>query len=354
MKFIPKKVDSQFLIRVIKNEVSPEEREYFEKWLAESDANKEEYSSLFLLWEEYGKSSLPELPGAEVQWEKISERISASATKVSRLDNRLKYKAIHRRNYYRPWMLRAAVVVIIVVLSLIAYKNLSVKEELKTETVTQSNPPHEVTKYELVAHKGERITFPLSDGSTVYLNSDSKLIYPRYFADDSRELELIGEAYFSVQHDKQRPFKVKSGKITTVVTGTEFNIVNRNNEVKVVVANGTVNVLSDISHNPVKITKGEKVSVDRKGDISKPVIANMKYELAWRENKLAFINTPLTEIMDDIERCYNVNVLFKDDSIKIKRLTGIFETESLEQMLSLISVALDIKINRQGLTVVVE
>ena len=205
-----------------------------------------------------------------------------------------------------------------------------------------------------MAHKGERITFPLSDGSTVYLNSDSKLIYPKYFSDDSRELELIGEAYFSVQPDKQRPFKVKSGKITTVVTGTEFNIVNRNNEVKVVVANGTVNVLSDISGNPVEITKGEEVLADGNGKIGKPVIANMKYELAWRENKLAFINTPLNEIMDEIERCYNVNVLFKDDSVKTRRLTGIFETESLEQMLSLIKLALDINISRQGLTVVVE
>ena len=354
MKPLPRKVDSQFLIRVIKNEVSSEEREYFEKWLSESDSNKEEYSSLFLLWEEYGKSNLPELPDAEAQWEKISGKISAREDKTRWSDNLRTQRAVHNRRSYSDLIIRAAAVIIIAILSVLAYQNLSKNEVLKTETVAQSNPPAETTKYELIAHKGERITFPLSDGSTVYLNSDSKLIYPKYFADDSRDVEVIGEAYFSVKHDSKRPFKVKSGKIITVVTGTEFNVVNRGNRIEVVVANGTVNVLNETSNNPVKITKGEKVSVDNRGEIGKPITANLKYELAWRENKLAFINTPLSEIMDDIERCYNVNVLFKDDSIKTKRLTGIFETESLEQMLSLISLALDININRQGLTVVVE
>ena len=75
MTLVPKKVDSQFLIRIIRNEVSEEEREYFEQWLSESDANREEYANTLLLWEHMGKSNLPKLPDAEMQWGEIISKI---------------------------------------------------------------------------------------------------------------------------------------------------------------------------------------------------------------------------------------------------------------------------------------
>ncbi|RPI66110.1 MAG: hypothetical protein EHM47_17440 [Ignavibacteriales bacterium] len=78
MKFLPKTIDSQFLVRIIRNEAGPEEREYFEKWLEESEENKEEFSSLLLLWDKFKYSHLPSVPQTEKQWEKIEKAISGT------------------------------------------------------------------------------------------------------------------------------------------------------------------------------------------------------------------------------------------------------------------------------------
>jgi hypothetical protein len=76
MRFLPKTVDSQFLVRVIRNEVGPEEREFFEQWLEESEENKEEFSSSLLLWDKFQYSHLPSLPPQQEQWEKIEATIA--------------------------------------------------------------------------------------------------------------------------------------------------------------------------------------------------------------------------------------------------------------------------------------
>ena len=71
LKKQPKSLDSQFLIRVIRNEVSPEEKEFFNAWLSESDQNKEEFGNLVLLWDLAEQSKTSSLPDQEQQWKEI-------------------------------------------------------------------------------------------------------------------------------------------------------------------------------------------------------------------------------------------------------------------------------------------
>ena len=72
--------------------------------------------------------------------------------------------------------------------------------------------------------RGQKATITLSDGSTVRLNSESSITYPESFAEEIRELELVGEAFFDIKKDQDRPFIVSSHKIETTVLGTSFNI----------------------------------------------------------------------------------------------------------------------------------
>ena len=96
------------------------------------------------------------------------------------------------------------------------------------------------------------------------------------------------------------------------------------------------------------------VQLDNSGNITPPVHVNLKYYVAWRENKLAFMHTPLKEVMAEIERTYNVKAEFLHDSAKKRTLTGIFETESLEKVLSVLSLTLDLNISQKGMKIIVE
>jgi ferric-dicitrate binding protein FerR (iron transport regulator) len=157
-----------------------------------------------------------------------------------------------------------------------------------------------------------------------------------------------------VKPNKSRPFIVKSGNSQVTVTGTEFDIKSRNNRTKVVVARGSVNVLSLSSNKQAHLIKGEMVQLDNSGKITSPQQVDLKYYLAWRENKLAFRHTSLKEVMAEIERTFNVRVEFLNDSAKYRTMTGIFETDSLEKILSVLSLTLDLNISQKGMKIIIQ
>lgn len=359
-------IDSQFLIRVIKNEIGAEEREYFDRWLEESDKNKEEYSSLVLLWDKFENSLVPAVPNNEEQWEKVRQKLNAPLPEAAANFRPSSVKVNSRSIFYSrhqdfinkdrkkstglTWFTRAAALIIISVSLFVLYKNFAPQP---TEQITVQNMTPALKKYTLITEKGERRTFPLADGTIVYLNADSKLIYPNIFSDDSREVELAGEAYFSVVPDKARPFKVTSGSTITVVTGTEFNIKNRDNKVSVVVAKGSVKTYLKNSSTSIALTDGEMVSFTEKRGFSKTKKVDLSHYLSWRQDRFSFSHTPLQEVMEEIERYYNIQVVFLNDSVMKKKFTGTFNADSLEQIFSVISLTLDVKIDQNGRKVII-
>ncbi|MBZ0199694.1 MAG: FecR domain-containing protein [Ignavibacteriaceae bacterium] len=361
MSRIKKSVDSQFLIRVIEEKVSPEEKEFFDNWLAESEKNKEEFSTLILLWDKSGSSRTPETPDPDIMWRRIistlsnptSPSLSLSSKKSSSIfnksansgqkhfENQIKY---HSANYL--WFR----VAIILLLSLGVFY---IFDGRNTSSSKEVMPPSAIknlaaTLYTLKTDNGERLTFPLGDGSIVYLNADSKLIYPSSFSDSLREVELIGEAYFTVKHEDNRPFLVTSGAAKIIVTGTEFNIKNRRENVSVVVAEGSVKTTSSYDKKVFTLRRGEMITYSNENKASYITKADLSQRLAWRAEKLAFNQAPLIEVVEEIERYYNLQTSFADNDIKTKTLTGIFNTDSLDKILSIVNLTLDINISRHG------
>lgn len=353
-----KSLDSQFLIRIIRNEASPEEKEYFLAWLAESNQNKEEFGNLVLLWDMADQSHVSQVPDSNSQWREIDNQITnklieeqkKSTAVQSESDKKTLQVTSHHRKQDFAWLYRtAAVIVISVGLTFLAKWN-NQEVQPTTNVLESANPAF----YELITQKGERKTFPLGDGTIVYLNSGSKLIYPKVFAESSREVELVGEAYFSVMPDKERPFIVKSGKMNTEVTGTEFNVRYRNKKVNIVVAKGSVKTFLESSNKSIDLTKGQMVSYSESRGFSSPVRANLNHYLAWRNNQFSFEHSPLKEVMDEIERYYNLNIIYKDETVKNKLLTGVFAADSLDQILSVISLTLDVTIEYKGSKVTIK
>jgi len=335
------KTDLDLQIKIIEGKANPSDIKLFNDWLGQSNKNVREFESLKSLWEKTGFYKSTEPPNPDLMWNIIKERLN-------------KTPAILKEGFDFSWIIKAAAVVLVAVSGLIFYNHIKETSLPGNNRLPVSDFISEkIANYKLITHNGEKITCVLPDSSVVHLNSESRLDYPEYFSDNIRIVELTGEAYFSVKHDKNRPFIVKTGNSQVTVTGTEFNVRSRNNSTKIVVAKGSVNVLCLSSRKQENLKKGEMVQLDNSGNITYPVQVNLKYYLAWRENKLAFKHTPLKEVMAEIERTYNVKSEFLNDSSKNRTITGIFETDSLERVLSVLSLTLDLNISQKGTKIII-
>lgn len=335
------KIDQDLLIRIVEGKANLSDIKLFEEWSGHSRKNVREYEALKSVWEKTGSYQSPQVPNPDLMWNIILMKINKPYNYI-------------RDGFDVSFIIKIAAVILVAITGLIFYNH--IKETSLSGNKNQKISDlisDKIANYKLIAHNGEKITCVLPDSSVVHLNSESRLEYPEYFSGNIRIVNLSGEAYFSVKHDKKRPFIVKTGNSQVTVTGTEFNIRNRDNNTKIVVAKGSVNVLSLNSRKQENLKKGDMVQLDNSGNMTPPVQVNLKYYLAWRENKLAFRQTPLKEVMAEIERTYNVKSEFLNDSSKNRTITGIFETDSLEKVLSVLSLTLDLNISQKGTKIII-
>lgn len=157
----------------------------------------------------------------------------------------------------------------------------------------------------------------LPDGTKVWLNSNSELIFPSQFSDSLRTVELVGEAFFDVAKDNARPFIVKTKMLSTKVIGTKFMVTsyaNLNEEVALV--EGSVNVTSAISKQNTILKPGKGVTYNLKNkkysviDINEDNIINRKSGL------FLFDNITLVDMTEIMKNWYGVDFKFLDESVK--------------------------------------
>jgi ferric-dicitrate binding protein FerR (iron transport regulator) len=139
----------------------------------------------------------------------------------------------------------------------------------------------------------------------------------------------------------------------TEVVGTQFDLKYRSRKMNLVVTQGAVKTYREHSDNIVSVPKGEMVTYNTAHGFSSPVKVDVHKYTAWRNNKLSFVQAPLVEVMNEIENFYNVQVSYKNRFIKNKTLTGIFDTDSLDRILSMISLTMEMDIKREGKVIVV-
>ena len=182
----------------------------------------------------------------------------------------------------------------------------------------------------------------LADGSFVHLNAVSSISYPRKFDGTTREVEIIGEAYFDVKREEDRPFTIKVKDYKVEVLGTSFNIRAYDDEetFSVTVESGSVRV--ELQHDtikPVILTKNQKLIFSQFDDQPKILEVNPEDELSWRKGILRFDSTPMIDVEKMLERWYGVEVIIEDDAIYKKSLTGIHQNENIKSVLESLTFA---------------
>jgi ferric-dicitrate binding protein FerR (iron transport regulator) len=180
--------------------------------------------------------------------------------------------------------------------------------------------------------KGGKYQIRLPDGSKVWLNSASTLSYPTTFAGNERKVQLKGEAYFEISPNKNVPFRVESENQIVEVLGTHFNINSYDDEdyVKTTLLEGSVKVI--LSSNPNEVSKTRLLKPGEqsltKSSQSGIRIENVDTEkaVAWKNGYFKFRNTPIKEIMREIERWYDVELVY-EGKIPSDEFTGFISND---------------------------
>lgn len=174
----------------------------------------------------------------------------------------------------------------------------------------------------LFVPKGGTYQIELEDGSKIWLNADSKLVFPSHFAAEQRKVYLEGEAYFEVSKDKNRPFIVVHKQQEITVLGTAFNLkaYPEDKAVYTTLYEGKVQVFDQHHATKVFLLPGEQSILTSNHDLEKRK-ANGQGAKAWREGVFSFQNTNFEEVIKQVARWYNVDVKF-NGPIPIANFSG--------------------------------
>jgi transmembrane sensor len=206
------------------------------------------------------------------------------------------------------------------------------------EPVPQQLITVEEQKPESVIFTGKQFVH-LPDGSTVLLNEGTELSYSTSFGDKAREVTLRGEGYFDVQHDPSKPFKVLTGKVTTTVLGTIFNVKAYAGEqaIEVTVTRGRVQV-SDEERTFGIVTPNQQMAVNTATNDFVQTDVKTETVEAWQGQYLILDNVSMEEAVKIIAKKYNVKITLANDNLKMCRISATFlNGEDIDQVLTVVS-----------------
>ena len=231
---------------------------------------------------------------------------------------------------------------------IILNESVQLQTEAKTKTKTSLNYsklPTTTTPiirtllqtHKIVIPRGKTFKLVLSDSTEVWLNADSKLVYPTEFVENERSVYLQGEAYFKVAKGN-KPFIVKTDYLQTQVLGTEFNIRTYSPEdVHVTLVKGKVRVSSLDNFTAVNLTPGKDASLCPNGKFELTDVNSDSFTY-WKDGYFYFDQLPLLDIMKSIGKWYNLNVVFRnEEAMKINMHFMANRNDKIEKTMRLMN-----------------
>ncbi len=301
------------VIRQLQNVATEDELWQLASWIQESPENKHKEESIRKIWMASENTNFPALD-VDAEWLRFKEK--AGIGKI-------------RKNTTTAILLKVAAVFLLGLFSVFAY--LFIPQASEKTYMAESS----------------LLEVSLDEGSTVVLNRNATLIVPPSFNKDQRTVYLKGDAYFDVKKG-EKPFFVHADRVSVKVLGTSFYIDDRENlkNAEVIVKNGLVRVSASEDHdNHIVLRKGEVASL-KKQVLNKQFSFDPNY-LAWKTRKISFENTPMQEVVNTLNKVYGVTFRI-DESLTEKHLTADFNNQKLEEVLHIISLTLDVRIEKQG------
>lgn len=294
------------------------ERMELDAWMSQSDENRKYVMQCQEVWFSAIGEEESKRYDAGKAYAAFHERVAESQRKEEE-------RGFSIKTFYRY----AAVVVALVLVAIFSYRS------------GETNLKQSLTAMEVEAPLGSQSKLRLPDGTLVVLNAGSRIAYPQDFGVDSRRVELEGEGYFEVEHDAKKPFYVCSENLQVKVLGTKFNFRDYPDDEQAVVSllEGKV-ALDNLMREEEELTllPDERVVLDKRAGQMKKEIGRKEQVTGWTQGRLSFDEVPLGEVAKILERSYDVQIEFADDSLKSYRFYGNFSRtgQSLEDILEVL------------------
>lgn len=331
--------------KILSGTCTEKEREKFERWLQEDPAHEKFYSSIRQIWNVSPREeSRVDVKKAWTRFRFKNMNMTTGSTGKKRPVLELKERRLqdNRKWHEKPAIYAAAAAVFLLISVFLVAQN-------------YLNKSPEITYQEIITTKGEKTQLKLSDGTLVMLNSQSTLKIPSNYGSDDRTIYLKGEAFFEVEHNSLKPFKVYSDSIYAEDLGTRFNVRAFPGEdaIEVVVEEGKVQMgqiqkEEDVLH----LFPNERGVITEKGNAGKQYVANISYYIGWTQGKLVFEDTPFGKVVKELERWYNIKCVVRGNDLLKRKLTAEFQNEPLINVLKLIGQSMDIRADLRNRTVI--
>lgn len=282
----------EFLSKYMRGEASPEEKKQILEWVEESPEHRQEYNKAYklhtlLLWNTQEKNK-------------------------------------YTLRYFTIRLLKIASILLIG-LTLGYYLFYPREDTVKMQ--------------ELNVPAGQRAELLLSDGTKVWLNSRSTLRFPDRFVGKKRNVELIGEGYFTVVSNPDSPFIVKTEKHNVCATGTEFNVkaYGGMNHFEAALLHGKISIYSLDQNSEISLVPGQMVQKKQEG-LTADIISDYNY-FKWREGLFCFENESISGLIEKLQLYYDVTIETEIDSFPDYYFSGKFRiSDGVEHVLKVLQL----------------
>lgn len=306
------------MLSFLNNKLTLEDELYLKKWISESDANRDQAKRFCEFYHNIEAFSLLENIDTEQAFQQITAKIDHPKSNIR----------------YIHILQRVAAILFIPLFGLQLY-SLLVKNTTPTEWVTLRTSP------------GMVATVRLPDNSTVWLNSSTTIKYPQNF-ENERIVELDGEAFFDVTKNSKNRFKVNTLHHASIeVFGTRFNVdAYRNNRaIRTTLQEGKVmfHYQGKSKIEQLVLKPSQTAVYDVENHELKPNDLNEETLTSWKDNQIVLKNTSLLDLLDIVEKRFDVQFVLKTTGLEAERFTGVFHSQQLMTVLEHIRISSNIQ-----------
>lgn len=316
--------------------LSPQDEERLRQWITLSPENDKYFRDMQEIW----------FATRIRENEKHFNKSKAYERFLSRTDSKDFFlKVSKRRTVLRPFIYGAAAILLLLIISYVSYWQGS--EQLKSQfaNVVIESP------------LGSRTKMYLPDGTLVWLNAGSIISYSQGFGVNDRNIDLSGEGYFEVVKNDKLPFAVNTKEMHVKVVGTIFNFRNYQDEDEATVSllEGKVWINNNIKeNNNFFLAPDQKVFLNKRTGEMRVSNGNVSNMIEWKNGFLFFDEELLSDIVQELERNYNVKINFADTALTSLRFYGSFERReyTIEEILDALTTTNKLKYKKEGKNIV--
>ena len=326
---------ARWLVRSQDRDFSLDDRKMLTEWLKKDPANRAAFEEIGGVWEQVGV--LEHVFSSEEECVHSKTSIYLHETEKPKNLSDLFSCIFHGRGRV---IMAGGAMLMLVLLCLPVMKNYFFFEQ--TETA-----------YTYTTAAGEQKSVTLSDGSVLEMNVGSFLSVR--MGKHYRQVEMSdGEVFFQVSPDPDRPFEVRTSSGIVQVLGTTFNVKNRRGRVSVDVDHGKVQVNDnprgpgDMRIKGTTLVSGQGVDINASGRLSELRTSNIKHVLAWQHQQAVYKNTPIGEVLHELEHYHNITINLIASELEGKGITGTFDMRNLDETLGAIATAVSLKLNKEA------